>query len=266
MGQRFCGRGACHTPYVWILRVVHRGACSVGSTPQCVGLAHESRPSLHNANDRCLGCVAYPAAAIRSVATRPIFQGNEDESCMLDFWKFWLAGPWSSRHGFLKAQSDDYLGSCIPIMWHLDGVEFHRNQEVLVYSWSSVLAAGGDIWHTKFPLLILPYRYINDKAIIFLTCSEDPTISLGRSFLFQVRVERFSESHFALLCKGSTKRSNSEALAGRAKGARPKCGPILPSAPCTTRRELVSIGIRLFGRRRWLTSPSTLRYALEVPA
>ena len=221
MGQRFCGRGACHTPYVWILRVVHRGACSVGSTPQCVGLAHESRPSLHNANDRCLVCVAYPAAAIRSVATRPIFQGNEDESCMLDFWKFWLAGPWSSRHGFLKAQSDDYLGSCIPIMWHLDGVEFHRNQEVLVYSWSSVLAAGGDIWHTKFPLLILPYRYINDKAIIFLTCSEDPTISLGRSFLFQVRVERFSESHFALLCKGSTKRSNSEALAGRAKGARP---------------------------------------------
>ena len=89
--------------------------------------------------------------------------GDGDDSALLDFWKFWLDKPWSVRHTFLKAQPDNHLATTIPIAWHVDGAEIHRNQEVLVYSWSSLLAAGGEIWHVKFPLLLLQYKYIHNK-------------------------------------------------------------------------------------------------------
>ena len=54
------------------------------------------------------------------------------------------------------AESPDVLSMTLPIMYHVDGAEVHKNSEHYQFSWSSFFG-GGDVWDFKFLIVPIPH-------------------------------------------------------------------------------------------------------------
>ena len=88
------------------------------------------------------------------------------DTTLCEFWKFFLKGPWGCRHERYHGSPDSELGSLLPIVWHIDGAEFHRNCEFYIWSWSSLVADGdNDVWNVKYPFCVIPHIMMRDPAV-----------------------------------------------------------------------------------------------------
>ena len=62
------------------------------------------------------------------------------------------------------------LDRTIPLTIHGDGAQFYREDEMFVYSISSLFAPTGiiqDILLYKFPFMIIPERYMRSEAVSY---------------------------------------------------------------------------------------------------
>jgi hypothetical protein len=90
-----------------------------------------------------------------------------DSSSIKHFWRHCQGlGPWSNHPIF---QEDDFpLGQTIPLAIHGDGAQFYREDEMFVFSVSSLFAPTGviqDILLYKFPFLIIPERFMRSEKV-----------------------------------------------------------------------------------------------------
>lgn len=72
-------------------------------------------------------------------------------------------GPWKS-HPVLNQPGMDFE-RLVPITIHADGAQFYRDDENFAYSFGSAFGSKGnvkDVLLTKFPLAIIPERFMQD--------------------------------------------------------------------------------------------------------
>jgi hypothetical protein len=66
-----------------------------------------------------------------------------------------------------------HFATTIPVIWHVDGAEFHRNSEFYIWSWSNLLGFGdSDVWNVKFPFACIPQMCMRDSAARDLVMTE----------------------------------------------------------------------------------------------
>ena len=76
----------------------------------------------------------------------------------------WMHG---GDHPVLCQDGIDYE-SLIPITLHCDGAQFYRDDENFVWSFGSAFGSSGfikDVLLTKFPMAIIPERFMQDHAV-----------------------------------------------------------------------------------------------------
>jgi len=112
-----------------------------------------------------------PHEILHSISEHPFtFQSLILGSQSLDsIRQFWLhcknLAPWST-HPIFEENEQIPLERTIPLLLHGDGAQFYREDEMFVYSISSLLAPAGmiqDCLLQKFPFLIIPERFIRSK-------------------------------------------------------------------------------------------------------
>ena len=82
--------------------------------------------------------------------------------------------PWGREHPEVRRRGPQELAKLLPIAYHVDGAEIHRNSEHYIWSWKSLLA-NGDVWGTKFLLLAIPHskmRKAPTKRAVFKHVTE----------------------------------------------------------------------------------------------
>lgn len=73
--------------------------------------------------------------------------------------------PWKDHPALADGSDFDWL---IPLSIHADGAQFYRDDENFVYSFGSVFGSKGplkDILLTKFPIAIIPERFMQDHQV-----------------------------------------------------------------------------------------------------
>ncbi len=55
------------------------------------------------------------------------------------------------------------MAKTIPLSWHCDGAEIHRDTEYYIWSWGTMMAHGSAL-DTKIPIAVVPYSMIRTKA------------------------------------------------------------------------------------------------------
>ena len=93
---------------------------------------------------------------------------NAGEGC-LQFWQRALQLPWGQRHAGLSGKAPAELERTIPILYHVDGAELHRNSEHYIWS-SQSLFGSGDVWEFKFLMASIPHarmRLPSTKKAVF---------------------------------------------------------------------------------------------------
>ena len=123
------------------------------SVPVSILLPHEVLHAL-------AGCNA-------GVCFESLMLGNLSPSAIANFWKH-VRGlePWR-QHPILTDPSQD-LSKIIGVQLHADGAEFYRDDEVYVFSWSSVFASQGmdqDVMLYRFPLMIVAERHMQVPSV-----------------------------------------------------------------------------------------------------
>lgn len=93
------------------------------------------------------------------------FLGNDGET-PLEFWKCFLSSGLGTNHPGLAGATHAILARLIPVMIHFDGVEFHRNTEFYVWSWSSLIASGGSVSDVKFLMCVIPGWMMPSKRLL----------------------------------------------------------------------------------------------------
>lgn len=92
--------------------------------------------------------------------------GSMDNASIRAFWDHCKdLAPWKQHPIF----ATDYPLDCmIPLTVHADGAQFYREDEMFVYSISSLLAPSGvitDILLVKFPFLVIPERHMRSESV-----------------------------------------------------------------------------------------------------
>ena len=65
----------------------------------------------------------------------------------------------------MQGATDDELSRLIPLVYHADGAEIHRNDEHYIWSFASMLVpAGADVWDVKFPITTLRQRHMRENS------------------------------------------------------------------------------------------------------
>lgn len=114
-----------------------------------------------------------PHEILHSISEHPFtFQSLILGSQSLDsIRQFWLhcknLPPWST-HPIFEENEQIPLERTIPLLLHGDGAQFYREDEMFVYSISSLLAPAGmiqDCLLQKFPFLIIPERFIRSEDV-----------------------------------------------------------------------------------------------------
>ena len=80
-------------------------------------------------------------------------------STLDDFWQNASKFEWGLVHPQLPDSA-----RLLPVIWHNDGVEVHKNQEHIVFSWGSLLGTSTHVLDRKFLLTSLPYKHVRDRA------------------------------------------------------------------------------------------------------
>jgi hypothetical protein len=91
-----------------------------------------------------------------------LFLGPSGEQGAVSFWKEVVKRPWGRLHPCLQGATEEDMASLIPVVWHVDGCEIHRNQEHYVYSYASFLCADGV--DGKFAFCTIPHKFMREEA------------------------------------------------------------------------------------------------------
>lgn len=99
---------------------------------------------------------------------RSLLLGSQSGDALQQFWQHCKQlEPWKS-HPVFDENEGIPLERTIPLLLHGDGAQFYREDEMFVYSISSLLAPAGmiqDCLLYKFPFLIIPERFIRSEAV-----------------------------------------------------------------------------------------------------
>ena len=90
--------------------------------------------------------------------------------------------PWKSHPIFAMGDNDVPLDKTIPLCVHGDGAQFYREDENFVFSISSVFAPAGvvsDVLLFKFPVMIIPERYMRSESVPHQTIQPFCVLFLG---------------------------------------------------------------------------------------
>ena len=98
---------------------------------------------------------------------RSLMAGSMDSGSIESFWRHCQQlEPWSDHPIF--QDNTVPLSQTIPLAIHGDGAQFYREDEMFVYSVSSLFAPTGviqDILLYKFPFLIIPERFMRSEKV-----------------------------------------------------------------------------------------------------
>ena len=117
--------------------------------------------------------------------------GNED--ALLEFWQLYLEQPCGKYHKFAKSCTPEELRCLLPLIWHVDGAEVHRNIEYHFWTYMSVVASG-NIWDIKFPLTAVDARSVRDKEA-FRVVNAEITRYIGWSLTI-LQSNKLPDQHF----------------------------------------------------------------------
>ena len=90
------------------------------------------------------------------------FLDDANDNGCAEFWEWGRTHPWGAEHPAMSLGVD--TNKVIPIVWHVDGVEFHTRSEHITYSWESILS-GGTIWDKKMLLCSAPLKLMAIKSV-----------------------------------------------------------------------------------------------------
>ena len=114
-----------------------------------------------------------PHEILHSLSEHPFtFQslilGSQSLDSIRQFWQHCKGlAPWSA-HPIFQENEQIPLERTTPLLLHGDGAQFYREDEMFVYSISSLLAPAGmiqDCLLQKFPFLIIPERFIRTEDV-----------------------------------------------------------------------------------------------------
>ena len=101
-------------------------------------------------------------------AFRSLLLGSQSLDSIKDFWDHCKTlTPWAN-HPIYEENENIPLNKTIPLLLHGDGAQFYREDEMFVYSISSLFAPTGliqDILLYKFPFLIIPERHMRSEEV-----------------------------------------------------------------------------------------------------
>ena len=107
------------------------------------------------------------ALADHPLAFSSLLLGNLNMESRIQFWEHIRnLKPWSS-HPELQENNRDGFKSLIPLTLHADGAQFYSEDEVFIWSISSLFGSMGivtDILLQKFPFCLIPERYMRSDA------------------------------------------------------------------------------------------------------
>ena len=104
--------------------------------------------------------------------------GPQGHDGVEEFWKESLNQRWAQVHPAIQNLPVSEYKKMIPVWWHADGVEFYRNTEFFVWSWSSAVAEALNIWDQKFVHVVLPALFVHLKHL-FQAMNEEITKLIG---------------------------------------------------------------------------------------
>ena len=124
-----------------------------------------------------------PHEILHSLATVPcqagfnsIVLGNQSESARIQFWEHvrtlrpWQTHPMLSGNNYNPKK---LVGLCI----HGDGCQMYKDDEVFVWSISSIFAQEGmitDVLVYKFPFVVVPEKHMRSPTVSWLILSFQP--------------------------------------------------------------------------------------------
>lgn len=100
---------------------------------------------------------------------RSLLAGSLEPSAIESFWRQCQSLDAWCDHPIFKDTTVP-LDRTIPLTIHGDGAQFYREDEMFVYSISSLFAPTGiiqDILLYKFPFMIIPERYMRSEAVSY---------------------------------------------------------------------------------------------------
>lgn len=98
------------------------------------------------------------------VAFKSIMLGNTSSEGRLAFWRHVSQLPGRCNHPALRGDS---LESLIPLTLHGDGAQMYNEDEVFIWSVSSLFSGMGiisDVLLQKFPFVMIPERFMKSDA------------------------------------------------------------------------------------------------------
>ena len=97
------------------------------------------------------------------------FLDAASENAAGTFWEHARSQEWGLRHPEVQrragagATSGQGLDRLLPVVYHVDGAEIHRNSEHYIWSWQSLLSKG-NVWDTKFLLVAIPHAKMRRQS------------------------------------------------------------------------------------------------------
>ena len=115
-------------------------------------------------------------------AFESVFLGHLSDEARTAFWEHVSTlEPWKGHPIIKQGNWKRLLGIHI----HGDGCEFYREDEYFVWSWSSIFSTSGsiqDVLISRFPIAVIPERWMKQKHVAHLDSKVCNLFFLGSSF------------------------------------------------------------------------------------
>lgn len=82
------------------------------------------------------------------------------------YWQTWQAENRRHIHPCLASVPRDQWHQIVPCLFHMDGAEFYRNNEFLVWSWCAATSEALNIWDFKFIYCMIPAMLCQLKPVL----------------------------------------------------------------------------------------------------